>query len=204
MKIVIDDKIPFIKGILEPFAEVKYLKGREINRKDLSDADALITRTRTKCNKNLLEGTAVKFIATATIGSDHIDTEWCDTNNIKWTNAPGCNSGSVMQYITAVLLHLAEKHNFSLSEKTLGVIGVGNVGKKVVEMASALGMKVLQNDPPRELAEGRGGFSSLYEVISQSDIITIHVPLILTGEYQTFHLANNPFFLSNEERKFLY
>ena len=202
MKIVIDDKIPFIKGILEPFAEVEYLKGSEIRRKDLSEADALIVRTRTKCTKELLEGTAVKFIATATIGSDHIDTEWCNANNIKWTNAPGCNSGSVMQYLTAAILHLADKHNFNLSEKTLGVIGVGNVGKKVVEMASALGMKVLQNDPPRELVEGSTNFSSLYEVISQSDIITLHVPLTLTGEFQTFHLANNHFFSALKKGSF--
>ena len=97
MKVVADDKIPYLKGVLEPFVDVVYLPGDRITREDLKDADALLTRTRTKCNKELFEGSKVKFIATATIGFDHIDTEWCEQNGIYWTNAPGCNSGSVYQ-----------------------------------------------------------------------------------------------------------
>ena len=102
MKFVVDDKIPFIKGVLERFGEVKYLPGKEISAGDVKDADALITRTRTKCNGELLKGSAMKIIASATIGYDHIDTEWCEKNGVEWTNAPGCNSGSVMQYIASV------------------------------------------------------------------------------------------------------
>ena len=107
LKIVADDKIPFLRGILEPFAEVRYLPGGKISRADLMDADALLTRTRTKCRAELLEGTAVKFIASATIGFDHIDTGYCEANGIRWTNAPGCNSESVAQYITSLLLNQA-------------------------------------------------------------------------------------------------
>jgi erythronate-4-phosphate dehydrogenase len=194
MKIIIDDKIPFIKGLLEPFAEVKYISGNKILREDIIDADALIIRTRTICDKALLEGTSVKFISTATIGSDHIDTLWCDANNIKWATAPGCNSGSVMQYITSAILTLAYKYQLELSDITLGVIGIGNVGKKVVSMASALGMRVLKNDPPREMKEGKGDFNSLDDILALSDIITVHVPLTFTGDHQTYHLADEQFF----------
>jgi erythronate-4-phosphate dehydrogenase len=202
MKIIIDDKIPFIKGLLEPFAEVSYIKGSEICRKDLTDAEALIIRTRTICNKALLEGTNVKFIATATIGSDHIDSAWCSVNGIKWANAPGCNSGSVMQYIASAILTIAKKHKLDLSELTLGVIGVGNVGKKVVKMAESLGMRVLENDPPREMIEGKGSFSGLKKVLSQSDIVTVHVPLTFTGSYPTYHLADVHFFSLMKKKSF--
>ncbi|MBP5709326.1 MAG: hypothetical protein J6W61_06150 [Bacteroidales bacterium] len=104
MKIVADDKIPFLRGALEPFAEVLYLPGKDISRNVLKDADALITRTRTKCDRSTLEGPKVKFIGTASIGFDHIDTKYCEANGIKWTNAPGCNSSSVCQYISSALL----------------------------------------------------------------------------------------------------
>jgi erythronate-4-phosphate dehydrogenase len=128
MKIVIDDKIPYIKGAFEPFAEVIYLPGSKTTPEDVRHADAILTRTRTKCNKKLLESSSVKFIATATIGFDHIDTAYCDKANIQWTNAKGCNSSSVEQYIASSLMVLAEKKGFELSEKTIGIVGVGNVG----------------------------------------------------------------------------
>ena len=107
MKIVADDKIPFLEGALEPLAEVIYLPGKQINREILKDCDALLIRTRTKCTENLLEGTSVKFIGTATIGFDHIDIHYCDRKKIAWTNAPGCNSSSVQQYIAAALLKMS-------------------------------------------------------------------------------------------------
>ncbi len=193
MKIVADDKIPFLKGVFEPFADVEYLPGSAIERNHLMDADALIVRTRTKCNEQLLTGTKVKFIATATIGYDHIDTTWCQANGIAWTNAPGCNSGSVYQYIASVLVTLAAKHNFSLSDRTLGVIGVGNVGKKIVRLAEHLGMQVLLNDPPRARKEGICGFISLDGILRDCDIITCHVPLITEGEDKTYHLIDEKF-----------
>jgi erythronate-4-phosphate dehydrogenase len=130
MKVVADHKIPFLKGVLEPFSNVIYLPGNEITREHLKDADGLLTRTRTQCNEKLLAGTNVKFIASATIGFDHIDTAWCEKNGVLWTNAPGCNAGSVYQYVASVLVNLSKKHGFNFSDRSLGVIGIGNVGRK--------------------------------------------------------------------------
>ena len=188
MKIVCDNKIPFLRGVLEPYAEVVYLPGKETTPEVVRDADAIITRTRTKCDAALLEGSSVKVIATATIGFDHIDTAWCESHGIVWKNAPGCNSWSVKQYMGSVLATLARKHGFDLSEMTLGVVGVGNVGSKVAEIASLLGMKVLLNDPPRARREGPDGFVSLDEIVDRSDIITLHVPLTREGGDATWHL----------------
>ena len=188
MKIVCDNKIPFLRGVLEPFAEVVYLPGKETTAEVVRDADALITRTRTICNEVLLKGSSVKVIATATIGFDHIDTAWCEEHGIIWRNAPGCNSWSVKQYISSVLVRLAGMRSLDLEGMTLGVVGVGNVGSKVAEAATALGMKVLLNDPPRERREGSSGFVSLDEILEKSDIITLHVPLSRDGEDATWHL----------------
>ena len=188
MKIVCDDKIPFLRGVLEPFAEVVYLPGKQTTAEVVRDADAIITRTRTKCNAELLSGSSVKVIATATIGFDHIDTGWCERNRIIWRNAPGCNSWSVKQYISSVLVSLARRYGLDLTKMTLGVVGVGNVGSKVAEAASLLGMKVLLNDPPRARREGSQGFVSLDELMAQSDIVTLHVPLTKEGEDATWHL----------------
>lgn len=194
MKIIIDDKIPYIKGALEPFAEVVYLSGDRTTPEIVKDADALITRTRTNCNAQLLSGSSVKFIATATIGFDHIDTEYCDQSGITWTNAPGCNSKSVVQYIASALVVLADKKGFQLKDKTIGIIGVGNVGAKVARLCEILGMKVLLNDPPRARAEGKKAFVELDELLEKADIITLHVPLYMDGTDKTFHLADEAFF----------
>jgi erythronate-4-phosphate dehydrogenase len=193
IKIVADNKIPYLEGALEAMARVVYLPGGEISKSDLLDADALIIRTRTKCNRELLEGTAVRFIATATIGYDHIDTGYCEGRGISWTNAPGCNSSSVEQYIVSTLLWLAVNRKLDLSNSTLGVIGVGNVGSKVAAAARALGMKVLLNDPPRERKEGGDAFVTLEKLKEESDIITLHVPLNHGGADNTHHLVNADF-----------
>jgi len=194
MKIVIDDKIPFIKGVLEPYAEVVYLSGAKIAHSDVADADALMVRTRTRCHEALLKNSSVKFITTATIGYDHIDTKWCETNGIVWTNAPGCNSGSVHQYMASALATLSTHFGFKFEEKTLGVVGVGNVGSKVAKLGKALGMEVLMNDPPRAKKEGPAQFVPLDEILSQSDIITLHVPLNCSGAYHTYHLFDDDTF----------
>lgn len=183
MKIVCDDKIPFLKGVFEPYAQVVYLPGAKTTAADVRDADAIVTRTRTKCDESLLAGSKVRMIATATIGFDHIDTEWCESHGISWTNAPGCNSGSVCQYIASVLVSLFEE----LKGKTLGIIGVGHVGSKVEALARTLGMNVLLNDPPRAKAEGPEGFVSLEELLECSDIVTLHVPLAS----DTYHLIDS-------------
>ena len=194
MRIVADDKIPFLKGALEHYAEVVYIPGKQIKMEMLKDSDALLIRTRTICNENLLKGTSIRFIGTATIGFDHIDTHYCSKNKIIWTNAPGCNSSSVQQYIAAALFRISSEHHFSLKDKTLGIIGVGNVGSKVEKFARSVGMNVLLNDPPRARIEGKKNFHSLNTVLSGSDILTVHVPLNIVGEDQTWHLFNEESF----------
>lgn len=203
ISVVIDDAIPFIKGIVEPFASVLYLPGREITRERIMNADALIIRTRTTCNEKLLEGTRVSFIASATIGYDHIDTGYCRRRGISWTTAPGCNSGSVKQYMTAALLHLCDRFSLEPGHLTVGIVGAGNVGSKVASAAGALGFKVLVNDPPRQRREKKGGFVSLDHLVSHSDIVTLHVPLTLKGRDATFHLAGSRFIEKMKRGAFL-
>ena len=194
MKVVADDKIPFLKGVLEPYCDsVVYLPGGKTAPEDVRDADALITRTRTRCNEKLLAGSKVKFIATATIGFDHFDTAYLDAAGITWTNAPGCNSSSVKQYITSLLLNLAADNGISLHGRTLGVVGVGNVGSKVAAAGRSLGMNVLLNDPPRAEKEGTEQFVSLERIQAESDFVTLHVPLTEAGKDRTYHLADADF-----------
>ncbi len=200
IKIVADNKIPFLKGVLEPYAEVVYLPGAKIAKADLLDADGLIVRTRTKCRRDLLEGTSIKFVATATIGFDHIDGAYCDSKGITWTNAAGCNSSSVAQYIASTVLNLAVEKKFRLSDMTIGIVGVGNVGSKVAKFAKTAGMKVLLNDPPRARKEGEEGFVSLERIKAEADIITFHVPLTMDGPDKTYHMANKIFFSSTAKR----
>ncbi|MBR5075894.1 MAG: 4-phosphoerythronate dehydrogenase PdxB [Bacteroidales bacterium] len=188
MKIVCDNKIPFLRGVFEPYSEVVYLPGADTTPAVVRDADAIVTRTRTRCDAALLAGSSVKVVASATIGYDHIDTAWCGEHGIVWRNAPGCNSGSVKQYVGAVLCALARRHALSLEGMTLGVVGVGNVGSKVAETAETLGMKVLLCDPPRARREGPYAFVSLDELVAESDIVTLHVPLTREGEDATWHL----------------
>jgi len=193
MKIVIDDKIPYIKGAFEPFAEVVYLPGSKTTKEVVKDADALVTRTRTICNKQLLEASTVKFIATATIGFDHIDTKYCKKAGIKWTNAPGCNAESVNQYIASALLSYSMSKRFDLKDKTIGIVGVGQVGSRVAKTCQILGMNVLLNDPPRERVEGSDQFVSMETIQKKADIITFHVPLNMEGEDATYHMVKTDF-----------
>ena len=194
MKIVADDKIPFLKGVLEPFAEVLYLPGDKINSRQIKSADILLTRSITTCNRELLQGSAIQIIATATIGTDHIDLGYCAGAGIRVYHAKGCNAPAVEQYITTVLLALAGDQEFPLEGKTLGIIGVGSVGSRVHRAAEALGLRVLLNDPPRAAIEGRDGFVSLGKIKEEADFVSLHVPLTKTGEYPTYHLADEGFF----------
>lgn len=202
-KVVIDDKIPFIKGVLEPYAEVTYLPGNAIAQNDLHETDALVIRTRTKCNASLLENTAVKFIASATIGMDHIDEDYCRANGITFTNAPGCNAGSVAQYILSALAFIAEYEKVALKDKVLGIVGVGHVGSLMAHYAQNIGMRVLLNDPPRERREGDLGFVSLDTLLNGADIVTMHVPLNITGADATFHMVDNSFLKKMKETGWL-
>lgn len=197
MKIVVDKAIPYIKEAIEKIAdEVVYCLGNAFTPEVVRDADALIVRTRTHCDRKLLEGSRVRFIATATIGYDHIDAEYCREAGIVWTNAPGCNADSVAQYIQSTLLVLKLRLEKDLSQMTMGVVGVGNVGRRVVAVAAGLGMRVLLNDLPREEQEGSESFTSLDMLAKECDVISFHVPLYIGGKYKTYHLADDTFFRS--------
>lgn len=176
MKVIIDSAIPFIKGVLEPFAEVVYCAGDSFTPELVADADALIIRTRTRCDRALLAGSKVKFIATATIGFDHIDCSYCAENGIKVATAAGCNARGVLQWVAAVLVELSKREKFTPSQRTLGIVGVGNVGKLVKHYAERWGFRVVCCDPPRQQRENLD-FVSLQELIPQVDILTLHTPL---------------------------
>lgn len=191
MKIVADKHIPFLEGVFEPYAEVVYIDGRAINHDDIVDADALIIRTRTICNAGLLDGTKVRMIATATIGTDHIDLDYCREHGIEVHNAEGCNAGGVLQYVFSALYGVAARKGIKLDDATIGIVGVGHVGKKVEEMARHLGFKVLLCDPPRAAAEGGDGFCSLEFLLANSQVVTMHVPLDET----TRGMADEDFFM---------
>ena len=190
MKIVADIDVPFLQCVFEPYGEVVYKKGLEISRDDVTDADALVIRTRTRCDAALLEGTSVRMIATATIGMDHIDQDYCRAAGIEVANAAGCNAGGVMQYVFSALYGIAARKGIKIDGSTIGIIGVGHVGSKVEALAEYLGFKVLRCDPPRAAAEGPEGFCSLEQLLRESDVVTLHVPL----DENTFGMANEMFF----------
>ena len=190
MKIVADMHIPFLEGVFEPYAEVVYKPGPEITREDCLDADVLITRTRTRCNAELLEGTSVKLISTATIGTDHIDMPWCGSHGIEVYSAAGCNAGGVMDYVFSAMYGVASRKKIPLQNAKLGIIGVGHVGRKVERAGRKLGFQVLRCDPPRAEREGPEGFHTLDEVLAEAQIVTLHVPL----DENTRGMANDDFF----------
>lgn len=185
MKIVIDEDIPFIKERIGGETETMFLPGSEINKEHLRDADALVVRTRTKCNSRLLEGTPVRLIATATIGTEHIDLPWCLKNGVKVKSAPGCNAPGVAQYVFASLF----KSGFNPESHTLGIIGHGNVGSLVGEWANQMGIKTLVNDPPKYLKEDKPeNHRDLETLLESCDAVTMHVPLTNDGDFPTRHL----------------
>ena len=208
MKIVVDDKIPYIRETICQLAdEVVFLSGAAITAADVKDADVLVVRTRTRCNRQLLERSKVKLVVTATIGYDHLDTQWLDVAGIHWTNCPGCNSGSVAQYVECSLLLLEQQKGLVLRQSTIGIVGCGHVGSKVKAVAERLGMRVLVCDPPLEKANSPRNatlsqreeptancYVSLDEIERRCDIITFHVPLTREGQYATWHLADDDFF----------
>ena len=186
MKILIDNAIPYIKGVFEPYAEVTYLDGKAFKPQDVATADALIIRTRTRCDEDLIGNSHVKIISTATIGFDHIDLDFCAKRGIEVTTAQGCNAAGVLQWVAAALVALSRKQGWKPQEKTLGIVGVGHVGSLVEQYARAWGFHVLRCDPPRKQREG-GDYVTLEEVLSQSNIITLHTPLDST----TFHMIDH-------------
>ena len=178
MKFVIDKAIPFIEGVFEPFgAEVIYKEGPDIVHADIVDADALVIRTRTRCDAAMLEGTSVKLIATATASMDNIDQAWCKEHGIFVQNASGCNAGGVTNYVFSALFGTASRKSIPLMGKKIGIIGLGAAGQRVEEMALALGFKTLRYDPLRAEKEGPAEFHNLDTVLSGADIVTMHIPV---------------------------
>ncbi|MDE7380739.1 MAG: 4-phosphoerythronate dehydrogenase [Muribaculaceae bacterium] len=186
-RLVCDDAVPMMEGRLEQFFNVDYLPGEQITRADLKDAKALIVRTRTRCDKSLLEGTDVSYVGTATIGMDHFNVPELTELNIYYTNAPGCNAPAVAQYVWSCLL----RAGFDPARHTLGVVGKGNVGGIVVEWGRRLGANILVCDPPRkEKGLSDEDYLSLQELAQKVDAITFHTPLSHSGPHPSYHLAD--------------
>lgn len=193
LKFIIERNVPFIAGLLEPYADVVYLDADEFTPEAVKDADALVVRTRTRCDEALLGKSKCRFIATATIGTDHIDLPWCASRGITVVNAPGCNAPAVAQYVFASIIRLT---NRPLPQYTIGIVGVGHVGSIVERWARSLDMNVLVCDPPRQQRESDKSWSSLEEIAERADIITFHTPLTHEGENATYHIADSQFFSS--------
>lgn len=196
MKIVIESHIPFIRGVFERAGiEVRYLSPDEFTPENVADADALIVRTRTRCDASLLADSCCRFVATATIGTDHIDLDWCRNHGITVANAPGCNAPAVAQWVFASIFTI--NPTLDPTTATLGVVGVGNVGRIVARWGRSLGFKVLECDPPRAQREGSSHFVDLRQIASDADIITFHTPLTRHPDrWPTFHIADDSFFAS--------
>jgi erythronate-4-phosphate dehydrogenase len=200
MNIWVDENIPLGAAVFGPHGKVTAFAGRGLRREDILGADALIVRSITKVNQALLEGTKVRFVATATIGTDHVDMAWLAKSGIGFASAPGCNANSVGDYFVAALLELGRRTGWTPEGKTLGIVGYGNVGKRVAAKAGTLGMKVLKCDPPLAEAQAAHGgapsvdFVSLDHLLDRSDAVTLHVPLVKTGPHPTLRLADDRFF----------
>lgn len=200
MRIVIDDKIPYIREAIASLTDdAVYMDGASITAADVKRADALLVRTRTRCDERLLAGSSVRFVATATIGYDHLDTAWLDRAGIGWTNSPGCNAASVAQYVRSTLILLCRRYGLVPQETTLGVVGCGHVGSRVVRVGEEMGFRLLVCDPP----VGAEGYVPLSEIERRADIITFHVPLTKGGPYATWHMADDAFFSRLTRRPFV-
>lgn len=183
MKFIVDSNIPFIENRLEPFGEVHYIDTVTAKNSDVADADCLVIRTRTHCGEQMLKDSKVKMVVTASIGMDHIDSDWCESNGICVKNAPGCNAPGVALYVWAALL----RQGFDPKRHTLGIVGYGHVGSIVAEWGRRMGCNIIIIDPPKA-AQGLAGTSTLTDLLQRSDAVTLHVPLTHTGEYATHHL----------------
>lgn len=187
LKIVVESHIPYIRGVFERTGvDVSYLAPEQITPETVRDADALVVRTRTRCNSELLEGSICRVIATATIGTDHIDLDWCRSKGITVVSAPGCNAPAVAQYVCGCLQKYAPD---DIKRLKVGVVGVGHVGKIVSSWVSSLGAEVMECDPPRQIAEG-GDFKPLRELMESCDAVTLHTPLTKEGRFPTYHIIN--------------
>ena len=203
VKIIADANIPFVKDCFSSIGEVEVFPGREIKPDVVGDADCLLVRSVTRVDSDLLAGSKVRFVGTATIGFDHIDIEYLVRNNVGFASAPGSNANSAAEYVVAGLLEIGRKYKIRLDGKSIGIIGVGNVGSRVAKKCEAMGMKVLLNDPPLQRESGDAKYLPAIghplrdlEELYDCDFITLHTPLTFEGVDKTFHLAGEKFFKS--------
>lgn len=195
--------MPYMRGVAEWLGDVAYLDNAQMQTDRIQTSQVLVVRSTTKCTEALLSGTNVRFIATATAGVDHIDAEYCASSGITFANAPGCNATSVAQYVFSALSHLSLRDGYSLQGKTIGIVGVGHVGKEVLRLARAMDMKTLLYDPPRAEKEGAEGFCTIEQIQKEADIITLHVPLTKTGLYPTIAMIDAAFLARCERNPIL-
>jgi erythronate-4-phosphate dehydrogenase len=189
MRIVADENIPLLDAFFAGFGDIRRYPGRTLDRAAVADADILLVRSVTQVNRQLLEGSPVRFVGTCTIGTDHLDLDYFNEAGIQWSSAPGCNARGVVDYVLGSLLTLAEIEGADLTQRTYGVVGAGQVGGRLISVLRGLGWNVLVCDPPRQSAEG-GDYVSLDEIIARCDVISLHTPLSKSGELATWHLLD--------------
>ncbi len=187
MHILADENIPLVDEFFAGFGEIRRMPGRSINRAALENVDVLLVRSVTRVDRELLEGSAVRFVGTCTIGTDHLDLDYFEQAGIAWASAPGCNARGVVDYVLGSLLALAEVRGEALARRRFGVVGAGEVGGRLVEVLRGLGWDVRVCDPPRQGREA-GDFVSLDEILADCDVVSLHTPLTLGGDWPTFHL----------------
>lgn len=202
MKIIADENMPLVKELFGQFAEVELLAGRNIATAHLTDTDALLVRSVTQVNQSLLEGTKIKFVGSATIGTDHIDHQYLEHNSIQFAHAPGCNAQAVAEYVLSGIAYWAHLRQKDLAQCRVGIIGAGNVGSKVAQVLDLLGIESLLNDPPLAEQGDWREFVSL-EAIQQCDVVTCHVPLTRDGQHPTIHLIDHNFLSRMKEESVL-
>lgn len=191
MRILADENIPKLDEYFAPYAQITRKAGRQITAADVQHTDALLVRSVTKVDQQLLQGSAVKFVGTCTIGTDHLDLDYLEQQAIAWSNAPGCNARGVVDYILSSLCVLAEKTQSQWQDKTFGIVGVGQVGGRLAQVLQQLGLKVLLCDPPRARQENLHDYVSLEQIIAECDVISLHTPLTKQGQDATWHLLNS-------------
>jgi len=189
MNLLVDENIAFAEEAFSTLGNTQLVDGRKLTNADLKEVDILVVRSITNVNADLLKESKVKFVGTATIGTDHIDLDYLNEQNIQFADAKGCNVDSVAEYVFTALLKIVSENNISLRERSIGVVGVGNIGSRVARLAESFGMKVLKNDPPLERKEIANNYVDLNEIL-KADIITFHVPISYEGIDKTFHLLN--------------
>lgn len=195
MQIITDENIAYAGEAFSTLGTVHQLPGRGITRESLANADALIIRSVTKVDAALLEGTSVRFVGTATIGTDHIDLPYLRSKGITFTDAKGCNADAVAEYVWTAIFHPALRTGKRLQDLTIGICGVGNIGSRIRNTATALGMGVVLCDPPLKDETGSDDYRPLHE-LRDADIVTFHTPYTIGGKYPTHHLADEAFFRS--------